>query len=233
MLAQDVMTTEVLTASPETDIHELAKLLLERRISAVPVVDGQRRVVGIVSEGDLINRPESKTRHRGSWWLELFSVAEDQARTYLHVHGNRVRDVMTTDVVTIAEDTPLAEVAALLERRRIKRVPVVREGRLVGVVSRANLLQGLAAWRPDARGVQPADREIREAILGALKEAGLSPYLMNVVVSDGAVQLWGTIDAEVERQAARAAVEQTPGVKSLQENLYLVPATIRGALGGV
>jgi CBS-domain-containing membrane protein len=232
MLAKDVMTTDVVTVSPDTEIHEIARLLLERRISAVPVVDGARSVLGIVSEGDLIDRPESQTRHGRSWWLELFSDVEDRARAYLREHGTCAKDVMTAEVVTVTEDAPLSDVAAVLERRRIKRVPVVREGRLVGIVSRANLLQGLAAWRPEESSVKPSDREIREAVRKAIGEAGLSLHLVNVIVADGGVQLWGAVESEVERQAARAAVEQTPGVKSLSENLYLVPPRLRAAWGG-
>jgi CBS domain-containing protein len=232
MLAKDVMTTAVLTALPGTDVREIAGMLLERRISAVPIVDERGKLRGIVSEGDLINRPESGTQHRQSWWLRLVSAPEEQARDYLRAHGTRAQDVMTEDVITVAEDTPLSKIAALLEKHRIKRVPVVRDGKLVGIVSRANLLQGLAASRP-AAAAKREDQEIRDALLAALDEAGLPMHLVNVIVSDGVVQLWGAVDSSVQHEAARAAVEGTSGVKRLEDHLGIVPTMVRVAHGGV
>jgi CBS-domain-containing membrane protein len=213
MLAKDVMTTAVLTALPGTDVREIAGMLLERRISAVPIVDERGKLRGIVSEGDLINRPESGTQHRQSWWLRLVSAPEEQARDYLRAHGTRAQ-------------------AALLEKHRIKRVPVVRDGKLVGIVSRANLLQGLAASRP-AAAAKREDQEIRDALLAALDEAGLPMHLVNVIVSDGVVQLWGAVDSSVQHEAARAAVEGTSGVKRLEDHLGIVPTMVRVAHGGV
>ena len=142
MLARDVMAAPVLTVSPEKQVQDIAALLLECSISAVPVVDEGGHVRGIVSEGDLINRADAGTRHRRSWWLEMLNGPEEQSRDYLRAHGQRAQDVMSRDVVATSEDTPLPEIAALLEKHHVKRVPVLRDGRLVGIVSRANLLQG-------------------------------------------------------------------------------------------
>ena len=206
MLAKDVMTTSVVTVLPGTEVRDIAALFLERRISAVPVLDAQGRLRGIVSEGDLLNRPEAGTLHRKSWWLRLFAGSDDQAREYLRVHGRRAEDVMTEQVITVTEDTPLAKIASLLERHRIKRVPVMRDGKLVGIVSRANLLQGLALSQPQAP-VMREDRDIREALLGALAEAGLPMHQVNVIVSDGVVQLWGGIESKAQHHAALAAAE--------------------------
>jgi len=145
MQASDVMTTTVITVTPDTPVQEVARLLLESGISGVPVVDAQGALAGIVSEGDLIDRVDGEPgRRRRSWWLELVRPPEDQARDYLKLHGQRAQDVMTRDVVSVAEDAPLGEIARLLEKHRVKRVPVLRDGRLVGIVSRANLLHGLA-----------------------------------------------------------------------------------------
>jgi len=232
MLAKDVMTTTVVTARPETGVREIANMLLERRISAVPIVDQQGKLRGIVSEGDLINRSESETQHRQSWWLRLMSGPDDQAREYLRAHGTRAEDVMTEDVITVSEDTPLSKIAALLEKHRIKRVPVLRGGKLVGIVSRANLLQGLAASLP-AAAAKREDREIRDALLAAFGEAGLPMHQVNVIVSEGVVQLWGAIESDVQHQAVRAAVEGTPGVKRLEDHLGVVPTMLRVAHGGV
>ena len=232
MLAKDVMTTAVVTVLPGTEVREIAALFLERRISAVPVVDAQGELRGIVSEGDLLNRPESGTLHRKSWWLRLFAGSDDQAREYLRVHGRRAEDVMTEQVVTVTEDTPLAKIASLLERHRIKRVPVMRERKLVGIVSRANLLQGLAAWQPQAP-VKREDRDIRESLLKALAEAGLPMFQVNVIVAEGVVQLWGGVETKSQHQAALAAAEDTPGVKRVDDHLGIISSMERVAHGGV
>jgi CBS-domain-containing membrane protein len=232
MLARDVMTTAVVTVLPGTEVREIAALFLERRISAVPVVDAQGQLRGIVSEGDLLNRPEAGTQHRRSWWLRLFSGPDDQAREYLRVHGRRAEDVMSEKVVTVAEDMPLAKIASLLERHRIKRVPVMRDGKLVGLVSRANLLQGLAAWRPEAP-VKREDRDIRESLLAAFAEAGLPMHQVNVIVSEGVVQVWGGVETKSQHQAALAAAGDTPGVKRVDDHLGIISPMVRVAHGGV
>ena len=232
MLARDVMTTPVIAVPPDTGVKDIAALLLECRISAVPVVDADGRVRGIVSEGDLINRADAGTRHRRSWWLEMLNGPEERSRDYLRTHGQRAEDVMTRDVVATSEDTPLPEIASLLEKHHVKRVPVLREGRLVGIVSRANLLQGFALSEPTWT-MRRDDREIRDALKGALNEAGLPMHQVNVTVTDGAARLWGWIDAEVQRQAAHAAAETTPGVKRLEDNLVVTTPAVRAGRGYV
>jgi CBS-domain-containing membrane protein len=232
MLAKDVMTTPALAVTPDTDVQAVAELLLECRISAVPVVDEDGRVCGIVSEGDLINRADAGTRHRRSWWLEMLRGSEEQARDFLRSRGRRVKDVMTSDVVAAAEDTPLADIAALLEKHRIKRVPVLRDGKIVGIVSRADLLQGFArsesAW-PTLHD----DRRVRDELDAALREAGLPMHQVTITVSRGAVRLRGWIDAEVQRQAARAAIEATPGVVSVEDDLVVTTPAVRAGRGYV
>lgn len=232
MLARDVMTTPVLAVRPDTGVQDIAALLLECRISAVPVADEDGRVCGIVSEGDLINRSDTGTRHRRSWWLEMLNGPEEQSREYLRAHGQRAEDVMSRDVVAVTEDAPLPQIAALLEKHQVKRVPVLRDGKLVGIVSRANLLQGFALSEPTWQMLQD-DRHIRDALNKALDEAGLPMHQVNATVSDGAVQLWGWIDAEVQRQAARAAVESTPGVRSFEDNLVISTPALRAGRGYV
>jgi CBS domain-containing protein len=232
MLAKDVMTTPVMSVRPETEVRDIAALLLECRISAVPVVDDAGRVLGIVSEGDLINRADAGTRHRGSWWLEMLKSEEEQSRDYLRSHGQRAEDVMTREVIAAAEDTPISEIAALLEKHRVKRVPVLRDGKLVGIVSRANLLQGLALAEP-AAAVSEDDRDIRKRLLQALKEAGLPMHQVNVTVRDGAASLWGWVDAEVQRQAARAAAESTPSVRRFEDHLMVSTPAMRAGRGYV
>ena len=232
MLARDVMTAPVVSVRPDTKVHDIAALLLDCRISAVPVVDEGGHVRGIVSEGDLINRADAGTRHRRAWWLEMLNGPEERSRDYLRAHGQRAEDVMTREVVTASEDTPLPQLAALLEKHHVKRVPVVRQGRLVGIVSRANLLQGFALSAPTWPMVKD-DRQIRDALNKALKEAGLPMHQVNVTVSNGTAQLWGWIDAEVQRRAAHAAAETTPGVRAVEDHLVVTTAAVRAGRGYV
>ena len=155
MRAMDVMTPNVITVGPDTSVQRLAALLSERGISGAPVVDSKGSMIGIVSEGDLLHRAELGTEKRNerrqSWWLEHY--ASGLAQDYVKSHGRSVKDIMTRDVVTVSEDTDLAEIATLLETRRIKRVPVVREGKIVGIISRSNLVRALGATRSPPRPV--------------------------------------------------------------------------------
>lgn len=176
MQARDVMTTQVTTVHRDTPVPEIARLLLEHRISAVPVVDAEGRVEGIVSEGDLMRRHDTDTdgNSRSSWWLRLFETTETAAERYIRSHGRVAGEVMTRNVVAVDEDVPLSEIALLLEEKRIKRVPVIRDGRLVGIVSRANLLRALASrpTPPHAPG-RTDDQALRERLL---KEIGSQPW---------------------------------------------------------
>ncbi len=221
MKAKDIMTTKVVTVDPDTPVHAIASLLLEQHISAVPVIDEDRRILGIVSEGDLI--PRAETERRQSWWLAAFSNADDLARQFVKTHGQRAKDVMTAEVVSVTEETPLAEIARLLEEHRIKRVPVTRDDRLVGIVSRADLLRGLAA-----RGLQPMtveaqdDRAIRDQLLRLLRhESWADTHLLTIVVDHGVIHLWGLVCSIEERQALLVAAESIPGVRGVEDHLRL------------
>ena len=218
MLAKDVMTTAVLTVTPETDVGEIAGLMLDSHISAVPVIDADGSLVGIVSEGDLIHRAEADTRRRPSWWLRLLATPEEPAERYLREFGRRARDVMTKNVISVTPDTPLTEIAAMLEKYHIKRVTVLEGGKLVGIVSRANLLRGVASWRRPG-GVRVEDSALRALLLAALNEAELPMHLINVTVTSGVVEIWGVVDSEIQIDAARAAAEATAGVVRLESHL--------------
>jgi CBS domain-containing protein len=218
MLARDVMTTAILTVTPETDVGEIARTMLDAHISAIPVIAADGSLIGIVSEGDLIHRAESETRRRPSWWLRLLATPEEPAERYLREFGRRARDVMTKDVITVEADTPLTEIAAMLEKYHIKRVPVMEGDKLVGIVSRANLLRGVATWQKPT-GVRVEDSALRALLLKALDEAELPMHLVNVTVTDGAVELWGVVDSELQIEAARAAAEATIGVVRLESHL--------------
>lgn len=230
MKATDVMTTPVVTVDLEAPVGEIAKRLLQHRISAVPVVDAARRLVGIVSEGDLMRRPETGGERHPSWWLGLLADSETQAREYVKTHGAVARDVMTRDVTTVTEEASLEEIATLLERHRIKRVPVVRDGKLVGIVSRANLLQGMVARE---RAPQPSvgDRTLRERVNAAIQASGVHSGFVNPVVADGVVHLWGATFTEAERDAIQLATAGVGGVKGVDSQLGVFSPMVRATLG--
>jgi CBS-domain-containing membrane protein len=185
------------------------------------VIDAKGNLVGIVSEGDLLHRVEAQTERRRSRWLELLAANTTLASEYVKSHAKHVADVMTADVVTVPEDARLAEVARLLETRRVKRVPVVRDGKVVGIVSRSNLLQAVASGATAAAAQAPKDdRSIREAIVNELqKQKWAAPAESNIVVNDGVVHLWGFVMSEAERKALRVAAENVPGVRSVEDHL--------------
>jgi CBS domain-containing protein len=219
MTASDVMTREVTTVSPDTPVQEIATLLYTRRISGVPVVDSNQRVVGMVSEGDLMAHSGAvgEEPQQRSWWLGLFSDSSRSAESYSRSHARTAADIMSSSVIAASEDQPLPEIARMLEKNRIKRVPVLRDGKLVGIISRANLLQALAVSPP----VAPAsadDRAIDEAIS---KEMAGKPWgaFVNVIVQDGIVHLWGFIDTESERKAITLAAQNAPGVRGVEDHL--------------
>lgn len=221
MLVRDVMVAPVITVDPSATVQEVAKLFLEKHISAVPVVDGKGKLAGIVSEGDLLHRVEAGTERHRSWWLRALIHSDTLAAEYVKSHGRKVSDVMTRDVITASPKTPLHEVASLMEKNAIRRLPIVENGQLVGIVSRANLLQAVASARqlPDTT---PSDTAIRDRILAGLKkEVWAHTGLLNVTVSNGVVDLWGLAESEAERKAIRVAAESTPGVGAVHDNLVV------------
>ena len=223
MRAADVMVTRVITVGRDTTVQEIANILLANRISAVPVVDENAAIVGIVSEGDLIHRVEAGTERRHSWWLKLVGDKAAMARDYLKSHATRAADVMTKPVVSAPPDLPLGELASLLERHRIKRVPIVDDGKLVGIVSRANLLQALAAMRRDIRvDLSVADSTLRDRIHAEITSHLLANVSqINVVVRDGIVELWGDAGSQDEKDAIRVAAETVPGVRKVEDYIAI------------
>ncbi len=223
MKARDVMVSPVITVKPGSTVREVAKLFLDRRISAVPVVDDHGKLVGIVSEGDLLHRAEAGTQQQRSWWLLALTRDEALAANYVKAHARKVSDVMTTEVTTATPDAPLHEIADLLETHSIKRVPIVKDGQLVGIVSRANLIQAVASERK-ALDIPLSDVAIRDKLLAHLKgQRWAHTDLLNVTVIDGVVDLWGVSNSDVERKAIRVAAESMPGVRAVNEHLIKRP----------
>jgi CBS domain-containing protein len=223
MKASDIMTSPVITVGPDTAVRHIAGLLFEHRISAVPVLENGK-LVGIVSEADLLHRHEIGTdrgARRGSWWLQLFS-SDRSVSEYVKSHATRARDIMTRQVVSVTPETPVAEIATLLEKRAIKRVPVLQEGRVCGIVSRSNLVQALAAKGRLMNVGDGGDGAIRARLSAALeREPWWRQTQSNVIVTDGTVHYYGMIESEDQRQAARVAAENVPGVRAIEDHRIL------------
>jgi CBS domain-containing protein len=223
MKAHDVMTWGTITVEPEASVTRAVRLMLQNKISGLPVVDAKGQLVGMVTEGDFLRRGELGTQRQRPRWLEFLLGPGRLAAEYVQASGQKVEEIMTPAPRTITPETPLEEVVGLMERHRIKRLPVVQDGKLVGIVSRANLLHALASV---AREVKPAagDATIRERIMAECAKQTWAPHV-NVVVRDGVVGLWGVITDERERRAFIVVAENVPGVKAVHDHLAWVEPT--------
>lgn len=219
MNAADVMVTNVITARSDASVQEIAQTLLANRISAVPVVNEAGDMVGIISEGDLIHRVEVGTERHPSWWLEFMAGKQVLAQEFIKSHARRAADLMTRDVITVNADTPLSELASLLDKHRIKRVPVMDSGKIIGIVSRANLVQALINPRPEIASGKVEDLVLRGNILAQLRSEPWWPGGVDVIVHDGEVELWGIVESQVQKDAIRVALEVAPGVRTISNNL--------------
>jgi CBS domain-containing protein len=223
MIAREVMTRPVITVQPNVSVGEAAKCLLENHISAAPVVDAGGKLVGMISEGDLMRRYETKTERRQSWWLRMMSGEHILASEYVKAHAQKVHEVMTRNVVTAGPKTPLGEIADLLESHCIKRVPIVENGALVGIVTRADLLRAFANDRPRLEIPMP-DAAIRDRIVDHLeKQPWAHTQLLNISVEGGVVDLSGIVHSEAEKEAVRVAAESMRGVKAVNDRLIKRP----------
>ena len=225
MNAQDVMVSPVVTVGEHATVQEVAKLLIDQRISAVPVVDAAGKLVGIVTESDLMRRAEIGTERHYSWWLSLLADARTLATDYIKSHAASVKDVMTRGVKTVTPDTPLHEIAELFEKNHIKRVPIVsKSGDLIGIVSRANIIQAIASARPRL-DISLPDAAIRSRLLDELKKQPWTrAHKLNVTVTGGVVELWGFVENEQERDAIKVAAEAIPGVTAINDHLLRAAA---------
>ena len=223
MKAADVMTPGVISVAPDAPVMQAVRIMLQHHISGLPVVDAGGGLVGIVTEGDLLHRVEIGTQRRRSRWLEFLIGSGRLADEYAHACGRKVSEVMTRDVQAVHEDTPLDEIVQLMERRRIKRVPVLRGKSLVGIVTRANLMRALASFARELRPAAADDRTIREQLLAELRKQPWVPAaLIDVQVRNGIVQMWGAISDERQREALHVAAENIAGVKDIDDHLVWV-----------
>ena len=226
MIASDIMTPGVISTDPDATVLQAAQYMLQHHISGLPVIEKTGKLVGILSEGDFLRRREIHTERKHSRWLEFLMGPGKMAAEYTHSHGSKVAEVMTTEVHTVKEDTPLEKIVELMERHRIKRVPVLHGNKVVGIVTRSNLMQAMVSLARTRKTVKE-DAAIRQALLAEIekeKEKWAPASMINVVVHDGVVELWGTIVDERQREALKVATENVPGVKEVKDHLGWVEA---------
>jgi CBS domain-containing protein len=225
MQVKDVMTRNVISVEAGEPILKAARLMLQNRISGLPVIDATGKLVGVVTEGDFLRRGEIGTQRHRPKWLEFLVGPGRIAAEYVRASGRRVDEVMTPDPLSITEDDSLEAVVEQMERYRVKRLPVIRRGRMVGIVSRANLMHALVSLaRDDTQTAAGDDLAIRDRILASLGEQRWAPRV-NVVVKNGIAEFWGAIMDERERQALIVAAENISGVKEVHDHLVWVEPT--------
>lgn len=228
LTARDLMTADVVTVPPETPVVAMARLLSERGISAVPVLDPNGGVLGIVTEADLIRRLAGEEDKPTSWFSQLFADPANQADRYARTHGASARDVMTEEVVTVAETETVGHIAHLMEEKHIRRVLVVSEGKLRGIVSRADLLRALVA--PPPSEAELSDDRVRAAVLAAMrKEPWADTFYTLVEVKDGVVEYHGFMRNEATKRGLRVLAENIPGVKGVVDRTEPMPTYLYAA----
>jgi len=218
MRVKDVMTPNVICVGIDEPVLKAARLMLQNRISGLPVLNKEGELVGIVTEGDFLRRGELGTQRHRPKWLEFILGPGRLAQEYVHTAGRTVEEIMTPDPCTIGEDETLETVVAMMERHRVKRMPVTRAGRLIGIVSRANLMHALASLTRDVSAPPGDDSTIRDNILAAIAKQDWAPHV-NVIVKDGLAELRGIISDDRQRQALIVATENVPGVEQVLDNL--------------
>jgi CBS domain-containing protein len=218
------MTENVIAVGPRTAVREIAALLVEHRISAVPVISEEGRVIGIVSQTDLGHRGEIDTEKRRKWWLEMFADSNSKARDFIKSHGSVASDIMTRFVVSVSKDAQLSEVAEILDTHRIRQVPVMENGGLVGMISRSDLVRKLAEATITPSAARPENGALQKAIWKRIKAEGwVHSALVSIAVKDGVVELWGAVASDEQRRALRLLVESVNGVQRVEDHVGLLP----------
>ena len=236
MNAHDVMTRSVISIDPDSTVLQAARLMLQHRISGLPVIDKNANLVGVLSEGDFLRRRETRTERKRSRWLEFLMGPGSIASEYTHSHGNKVSEVMTTEVQTVDENAGLEDIVELMERHRIKRVPVMCGSEVVGIVTRSNLMRAMVSMArvAPAQASAKGDSAIREQLLAVMQKEDWAPVATtNVVVRDGVVELWGVVIDERQRAALNVAAENIPGVKAVKDHMAWVEPVSGITIGAV
>jgi CBS domain-containing protein len=227
MRARDIMTKDVVTVGYNTPITEIAGLLMKHRISGLPVVTENRQVIGIVSESDLIHRAETDTEVRRNWWLAMFSDPDRMAREYTKAHGLRAEHVMSRTVVSVSEDAEAAYVADVLDRHRIKRVPVLSNGQLVGLITRSDLVRALAGVEIGKPVTRSADAALQKALIEKIRtQSWLNPTYLVPLVNGGVVDLWGFIESDEQRKALFVLIEEVTGLRAIRDHTTRFGGTV-------
>lgn len=220
MRAHEIMIRDVITVGPEAKVSDIADLFVRHRISAVPIVTDDKVVVGLVTASDLIHRKETRTERRRKWWLDMFVDNDTRAREFVKEHGLKARDVMSPAVISVSENAELAEVADILESHRIRRVPVLRDGKLAGLISRADLVRALAKAPVLATPSNADNATLQKAVYDAVnKERWLNTIYMSFTVDNGVVEVRGYADSDAQKKALRVLIEEVPGVKAVNDGL--------------
>jgi len=230
MIASEIMTRDVTTVSPSASVREAAKLMVDRRLSGLPVVTSDGRPVGMLTASDLLHRVETGTEKRSSWFTSFFSNPDDMARQYAKAHGLKAHEVMSRHVISVRDDADLSEVADVLDRNRLKRVAVVRDGSLVGIVSRSDLVRVLSEASVGQPIATSDDAAVQNAIWQAIrKQTWLNSGYVNITVKDGVAEAWGLVGSQEQRNALMVLVEETAGAARVEDHLRVgVPSTTAG-----
>ena len=224
MRAHQIMTRPVITVTPETAIVEAANTMLQRHVSGLPVTDAAGKLVGIVSEGDFIRRGEIGTQRKRGRVLKFILGPGKAATDFVHEHGRKVAEIMTPQLltITITEDTALDDIVELMEKNNVKRLPVMRGDKIVGIVSRANLLQAVASLAREIPDPTADDDHIRNRVIDTIEKNDWCPFGLSVIVRGGIVHLSGVITEERSRKAAVVAAENVTGVTKVHDHLCWV-----------
>jgi CBS domain-containing protein len=230
MKALDIMTRDVTTVSPDTSVRDIAALMMEKHISGVPVLTDNGKIIGIVSQSDLLHRAEVGTERKRKWWFRTFADSDALAREYAKAHGLKARDIMSRYVVSVRDDAELRDVADILDSHRIKRVPVVQEGRLVGIITRGDLVRALSQVQISKTAKKIDNAALHKTLHDRIRtQPWINDSYINLTVNDGVVELWGFVVSIDQHNALRALVEETDGVRRVEDKLS-VAGPLRGGI---
>ena len=219
MKAHEMMTKDVITVSPDATVRDIAALLVRHRISGLPVTTADRRVVGMVSQSDLLHKAEIGSEQKRKWWLATFGDPDGMAREYVKAHGQKAADIMSRFIVSVADNAEFADVANTLSTHRVKRVPVIHDGKLVGIITRTDVVRALA--KLEAIGPsRPGDVALQKAVLDKMRaQTWLDTAYVNAEMTNGVVRLTGFIASDDQRRALRVLAEEVCGAGKVQDDM--------------
>jgi len=222
MKAYEILTKDPVTVTPDTPVQKVAAILTENRISGLPVVTSEGELIGIISQSDLLHRPENGTERKWKWWLTLISNPDSLAREFTKTHGRTAGDVMSRTVVSVPHDADLAHVADVLDRNKIKRVPVLLAGKLFGIITRGDLVRALAGVEIGKPIDRKEDGSLQKILIDRIDaQPWLRPTYISAIVNNGVVELWGFIGSEDQRKALHVLIQEVAGVRWIEDHLKI------------